>query len=348
MQDVLENRGNTIPVSQQSGLMSTVFREYRNHFGLFWRVMLPLLVVSLLFIIALILFFKFGSPEAQWIFSTSDGSSRTIASTFDLSSGTSQPSSRSVGVHWKISFTALSLYPKLGFLWLAICPLAFVIAQYRGGVNVTSRASWQQTLRRTATILGVWIVFGLLGLGVFGVDMLLIAVLPGSPPLLTPLLSMILVAYFVVKWSLYHQGIIIENLSAIAALRRSGELVRGAWGRFIGIYLLFAWASAVITTALLNLTVLLLSFAIPEFEMVREALLSAAFLTLLWGSFPEVVLESIPSFWVLAALGIATTLIHAILTPIWALLTTHLYMERAGTQLKETAELENVPQAVSG
>ena len=158
---------------------------------------------------------------------------------------------------------------------------------------------------------------------------------------------MILVAYFVAKWSLYHQSIIIENLSAIAALRRSGELVRGAWGRLIGIYLLFAWASAVITTALLSLTVLLLSFAIPEFEMVREALLSAQFFTLLWGSFPEIILDSTPSFWVLAVLGITTTLIHAILAPIWALLTTHLYMEQAGTEVKETVELGSVPPVVS-
>ncbi len=312
--------------------MSTIFKEYWNNFGLFWRVMLPLIVVSLLFTVALLLFFKFRSSESQWIFSTSDGSSRTIASTFDLSSGTSQPSTQSAGVHWKLSFTALTLYPKLGFLWLAMCPLAFVIAQYRNGANVTSRASWQRTLRRTAPILGVWIVLWLLGLGIFGAGMLLMIALPGFPSLLTPLLFMILVAYFVAKWSLYHQSIIIENLSAIAALRRSSELVRGTWGRLIGIYLLFAWASAVITTALLSLTVLLLSLAIPDFEMVREALLSAQIFTLLWGSFPEITLDSTPSFWVLAVLGTATTLIHAILAPIWALLTTHLYIERAGIQ----------------
>lgn len=333
MQDASENTDNTASVPQQSGLMSTIFREYWNQFVLFWRVMLPLIVVSLLFIVTtLLLFLKFESSESQWIFSASDGSSRTIASTFDLSSGTSQPSTRSIGVHWKISFTALTLYPKLGFLWLAMCPLAFVIVQYRRGVNVTFRTSWQRTLRRTVSILGVWIVLWLLGLGIFGVGSLLLLALPGFPPLLMPFLFMIPVAYFVAKWSLYHQSIIIENLSAIAALRRSSELVRDAWGRLIGIYLLFAWASTVITTALLSLTVLLLSFAIPEFEMVRETLLSARFFTLLWGSFPEIILDSPPSFWVLVALGIATTLIHAILAPIWALLTTHLYMERAGIQ----------------
>ena len=348
MQSVLNNTGDAAALPQQAGLIATIFRDYRNHFGLFWRVMLPLIVVSLLFTVALLLFFKFQSPESQWIFSTSDGSSRKIASTFDVSRGISQPSSRSAGVHWKISFTALTLYPQLGLLWLAMCPLAFAIVQYRNGVNITFRVSWQRTLRSTVSILGVWIVLWLLSLGVFGAGMLLIIVVPGFPSLFMPLLFTILVAYFVVKWSLYHQGIIIENLSAIAALRRSGELVRGAWGRLIGIYLLFAWASTVITTTLLSLTVLLLSLAVPEFEMVREAFPSAKFFTLLWGSFPEIILDSTPSFWVLAVLGIVTVLAHAILAPIWALLTTHLYMERAGTALKETAEPESVPQVVSG
>ena len=333
----MENTGDTTSVPQQSGLMSTIFREYRNHFGLFWRVMLPLIIVSFLFTIALLLNFKFRTPESQWIFSTSNGSSLKAPSTFDVSSGTSQPSSRSVGVRWKINLNALTLYPKLGFLWLAMCPLAFVIVQYRSGVDVTSRTSWQRTLRRTAPVLGVWILLGLLGLGIFFGGALLVIVLPGSSPWFMLLFFTIPVAYFVAKWSLYHQGIIIENLSAIAALRRSSELVRGAWGRFIGIYLLFAWGSAVITTILLSLTVLLLSFVIPELMLAREALLSVKFFTLFWGNSAEIVLDSTPSFWILAVLGSVTTLIHAILAPIWALLTTHLYMERAGTEQNATS-----------
>ena len=232
MQDALENTGNTPSVSQRSGLMSTILREYRNHFGLFWRVMLPLIIVSLLYIVGLLLFFKFGAPESQWVFSTSDGRSRKTVSTFDGSSGTSQISSLSTGVHWNISLDALTLYPKIGFLWLAMCPLAFVIVQYRSGVNVNSRTSWQHTLRRTVPILGVWILLWLLSSGIFLGGALLISVIPGFPALFLLLLCPILVAYFVAKWSLYHQGIIIEDLSAIAALRRSSELIRGAWGSF--------------------------------------------------------------------------------------------------------------------
>ena len=119
-------------------------------------------------------------------------------------------------------------------------------------------------------------------------------------------------------------------------------------GKFLSLYLLFAWGAAVITTALLSLTVLLLSFFIPELTPAREALLSVKFFTLLWGNSAEIALDSTPNFWVLVVLGSVTTLIHAILAPIWALLTTHIYMERIATAPKETVEPESVLQVVSG
>ena len=332
MQNVLQNTGDTAALLRRLGLLSRIFRDYRNHFGLFWRVMLPVIIVSLLFIVGLLLFFKFGTSEARWIFNTSDGSSLKASSTLDGLSGTSRFSSQSTGVHWKINLGALTLYPRLGFLWLTMCPLAFVIVQYCSGVNVTSRTSWQRTLRRTVPILGIWMLLWLVGWGIFFGVALLMSVVPGISPLFMLLLFTISVAYFVVKWSLYHQGIIIENLSAIAALRRSSKLVRGAFGRFLSLHLLFAWASVVITTVLLSLTVLLLSFAVPELIPAREALLSVKFFTLFWCNSAEITLDSTPSFWVLAVLGSVTILIHAALAPIWALLTTHLYIERTETE----------------
>lgn len=57
----------------------------------------------------------------------------------------------------------------------------------------------------------------------FPVTMFLFVLVPSIP-----------IAYFMVKWSLYNQGIIIENLSAVAAFRRSSEFVRGTWGQFFG------------------------------------------------------------------------------------------------------------------
>ena len=140
----------------------------------------------------------------------------------------------------------------------------------------------------------------------------------------------VLVLYFVVKWSLYNQGIIIENLSIIAALRRSSELVRGAWWRFFGIYLLLIWASTVLTSLMLGLTIGLLSFAVPELIPIREVLQPAKLVSLLVGGYGKITLGGTPNFWTIGVIVSVYTLIHAILAPIWASLTTQLYMERTG------------------
>lgn len=65
MQNVLQNTGDTAALLRRLRLLSRIFRDYRNHFGLFWRVMLPVIIVSLLFIVGLLLFFKFGTSEAR-------------------------------------------------------------------------------------------------------------------------------------------------------------------------------------------------------------------------------------------------------------------------------------------
>ena len=47
MRNVLGNTGDTGATPRRQGIVATIFREYRNHFGLFWRVMLPVIIVSL-------------------------------------------------------------------------------------------------------------------------------------------------------------------------------------------------------------------------------------------------------------------------------------------------------------
>ena len=335
MQDVLENTGNTTSGPQQSGLMSTIFREYWNHFGLFWRVMLPLIIVSFLFTIALLLLFKFGVPGAQLSFSTSEGIALRSSTVFDESSGTSQPFLEPAGVRSAVGFNGSTF--DIGFLWLAMCPLAFIIVRQHRGMTVTFGEVWQHTLRKTWAILSGSVLLGALVLGIglivlplvllidetsigLSASIFLFVLIPGVP-----------IAYFTVKWSLYNQGIIIENLSVIAAFRRSSALVREKWWQFFGIYLLLALVTMVFTTAVLGLTLLLFSIATPEFAPLREVLQSGKFLGLFFGHEVKITLESTP-IWAIGAMVAVNTLIHAILAPIWALLTTHLYMERAGTE----------------
>lgn len=323
MQDVLENTGNATFVPR-SRLTSTIFKGYRNHFGLFWRVMLPVIVLSLIFNIALLLFSKSWIPEAQLSFSTSQGIS-SQSSSFD----------KSTRVRSTKGFSGSTF--GIGFLWLAMCPLAFIIVHQHRGVDVTFGEVWQRTLRKTWTILGGCVLLGALVAGIgllvlpltFLIDeisiglsasIFLFVVIPGIP-----------ITYFLVKWSLYNQGIIIENLSAIAAFRRSSELVRGSWGWFFGMYLLLALVTMVFTTTILGLTLLLFSVISLEFAPLREVLQSGKFLGLFFGGTVEITLESVP-IWAIGTMVVLNTLIHAILAPLWALLTTHLYMERAGTQ----------------
>lgn len=334
MQDVLENAGNTTSVPRPR-LMSAIFRGYRNHFGLFWRVMLPVIIVSLAFDSALFLFSKLWISEAQWTFSTSGE-----IKAFSGSTGTHQSSSELMGVKTTGGLNGSTF--DIGFLWLAMCPLAFIIVHQYRGTHATLGKAWRHTRRKIVSILGIWVLFGLLVTAAFftiaipiltGFSQVLIPYVPVAPA--TPILLLMIVGipavYFLVKWSLYNQGIIIENLSAIAALRRSGELTQGKWWQFFGMYLLLVCGTTMFTTAVFGLTLLLFSVVAPEFVPLREILLSEKFFDLFFGVQVQITLQHAP-VWAIAVMLVVGILIDAIFAPIWALLTTHLYMDRAGTQ----------------
>ena len=96
-------------------------------------------------------------------------------------------------------------------------------------------------------------------------------------------------------------------------------------------YLLLVLGTTVFRIAVLGLTLLLFSAAAPEFVLLREVLLSGKFVGLFFGNHVQITLQQVP-IWAIAAMVTVYTLTNAVLAPIWALLTTHLYMERAGTQ----------------
>lgn len=340
MQNISENTEDAALIPQQhSGLVSSMFRDYRNNFGLFWQVMLPLIIADFLLYIGIFLFFTLMSPEGQWTISTGRGLS-AYTSSFQ-----SVQSVRPVGVVWGFGFSAT----HIGLLWLAMCPLIFAIVQRRSGMDLTFKAVWQQTLRKTVPILGTAFLIGIVVLGVpviFGFlafEIFITEHVQASAPTLVFVFLcfiaawFVLSAYFTVKWSLYNQGIMIENLSAIAALRRSSELVRGAWPRFFGIYLLLIWASMVLTSLLLSLTLVLLSFAVPELTPMREVLQPAKLVSLLVGGYGKMTVEGTPNFGLIGVIVSVQTLIYAILAPIWASLTTQLYMKRVDEHVQQVS-----------
>ncbi len=340
MQNVLEDAGDAVATPQQhSGRVSSMFRDYRNNFGLFWQVMFPLILVNLLLYMGMFLFFKLISPEGQWTIST-EGS----LATHTLSPQSAQPT----GVVWGTNFGFSAAH--IGLLWLAMCPLAYTIVQRRNGIDQTFKTVWQQTLRKTSPILGVAFLIAILApsvpiiLGFLVFEMFLEKLIPSYASAFIFVSVCIgfawffLIIYFAVKWSLYNQGIMIENLSAMAALRRSSELVCGAWWRFFGIYLLLIWASTVLTSLLLGLTLVLLSFGVPELVPMREEVLQPAKLVSLpVGGFGKLTLEGMPNFWTVGVIVSVHTLVHAILAPVWASLTTQLYMEQADKHAQQVS-----------
>lgn len=329
MQHVLKSTA----AQQQQGFMSTIFRVYRNHFGLFWRVMFPVIIVSLVLNSAIFLFFKLRVPEARWTFSTSQGVGARSLSTFE----TSQSSPEPTGVQSSVGFNGSSF--DIGLLWLTMGPLALIIVHRHRGENVTSGKVWQQTRRKAGSILGTCILMLLVAGGPFIILTLIMAgftkfVIPDSPTgfpasILFMLIAGVIAVYFLVKWSFCNQCIILENLSAIPALRRSSELVRGRWGQLFGMYLLLTLGTMVFTTAVLSLTLLLYSAVAPAFAPLREVLQSGKFFGLFFGGRVQITLQSAP-VWAIGVMVALNTVINAVLAPIWAIVTTHLYIERAG------------------
>ena len=294
---------------QRQGMVPRIFQAYRNHFGLFWRVMLPIIIVSLVLNSAIFLFFKLRVPEARWTFSTSQGVGARSLST----SETFQPSPEPTGVQSSVGFNGSSF--DIGLLWLTMGPLALIIVHQHRGENVTSGEVWRQTRRKAGSILGTCILMLLVAGGPFIILTLIMAgftkfVIPDSPTgfpapiILLMLIAGVVAVYFLVKWSLCNQGIILENLSAIPALRRSSELVQGRWGQFFGMYLLLTLGTMVFTTAVLSLTLLLFSVVSPEFTPLREVLQSGKFFGLFFGGRVQITLQSAP-VWAIGGDGCA-------------------------------------------
>ena len=105
-------------------------------------------------------------------------------------------------------------------------------------------------------------------------------------------------------------------------------MVRGAKWRFLGIYLLTGWVASVISSVLTGVALLMFSMFIPDLAEIRGALSPLRFLSLFIGADVEVVLPQLLSVSTRVAIHIATVLIATFLVPIWAILTTHLYLER--------------------
>ena len=323
MTDIVENTNAPDTPTQQPSLISKIFRCYRDNFWLFWRIMMPLIFFSFAFEIGGNSADGYFVSENLWHFDTARG----------LAVG-KHP--KLTGVYWGMIFRFHSF--SFDWLWLTVCPLAFVIVQHYRGIKVTAQRVWKEVRGKEVSIFGASVLLWLLAIaGYFAFLFLTSGLIPdmptapyGSSMCLGLCLIMGVIVYFGVNWSLYNQSIIIEDRTAIETMRRSSTLVRSVWGRAAGMYLLLGLVTMLLTSVCLGLTLLAFSVTVPEFAPLREVLLSAKFFTLFFGGYARISFESAPSFWTVGVIVIVNTLVHAVLIPVWAILTTHLYLERTG------------------
>lgn len=322
MTDIAENINTTDMSARGAGLILTIFRGYRENFARFWRIMMPVIIFGFLFDVGISFSDSFFDPENLWCFDTARG--------LFISKDP-----KSIGIDSGMIFGFHSF--SIGWLWLTMCPLIFAVVEHGRNTKVTARDAWRRARSGAVPILVVSLLLYSLGavalLGFLILTLKVVSGVPDSPYGSSLCLGVFLlvggIIYLAVNWSLYNQIIVIEGQkSTTISLRRSSKLVRGIWGRVFGIYLLLALVTMVITSVLLGLTLLVFSLNFPEFAPLREVLLSVKFLTLFVGGYARISFESAPSFWSIAVVAMVNTLIHALLAPVWAILTTHLYRER--------------------
>lgn len=359
-----------MPDNQGTKLAGTIVTLYRNHCGLFWRIMMPVAIVAISLNVGMFFYsvtrlekdindaFNKDVTKTTCNVNTFSGIHPTVTNAAEGVKPSSNvawrlypvpyfSSTDEKGVTWRWEPNFLTLdYGLLILLMLTLCPLSLAVANISRGSKVpdvtqnptslTARKMWHQTGCKAFKVLVAFLLFVLI-LDVISylyglVSWLFPSLIRALPMELPFILIMVYQAYVLVTLSLYNPCLILEDNSIIAIFRRSHALVNGASLRFLGIYLLTGWIASVITSVLLGAALLVFSLFIPDLVLVRDALSSFAFLTLFIGVDVEVVLPQLLSVPVTVVILIVKGLIATFLVPIWAILTTLLYLERMDVQ----------------
>jgi hypothetical protein len=359
-----------MPNDQHTNLACTIVTLYRNHCGLFWRIMMPVAIIAIMLDVAMFFYVVTGlekdvkdrgdqNVEAVTTnVNTTSGAHPTITSGVANTrewSGMSWQFYLIPNFHsndgkgriwkWELDFLGLNYSLPIMFLLLTFCPLSLAVARMLEVSQVsnttedlstpTAREVWTNTGRKAFMVFPALFIFiflidvvaNLYGL-VLALVPSLVRILPFGLTFFLFTVSGVFHIYFLVMLSLYNPCLILEDNSIIGIFRRSHTLVCGARVRFFGIYLLTGWIASILTSVLLGVTLLVFSLFVSDLAQVRDALPPLKFLSLFIGGDIEVVLPELLSVPATVAILIIKGLIATFLVPIWAILTTLLYLER--------------------
>ena len=352
--------------NQRTNLARTIVKLYYTHWALFWRIMLPVAIVAIAWHILQIFHLtaqleervsgasSLPNPRIYTVVSSVGTAYGTQA---DFSTNLTTNTSSSPRLQWQlypIPYFGITNNEKITWKWepdflglhntplilllLTFSPLSLAVAriihdtQINDSTSLTAREMWRHTGRRALTVFAAFLFFVLIvdvAATLYGLITWLVPSLNRLPMELPFVLIMVTHIYFIVTLSLYNPCLILENNSIVGIFRRSHALVSGARLRFFGIYLLTSWIATIISSVLLGAALLVFSIFIPDLVQVREAFFPLKFLILFIGGDIEIVLSQMLGTSVTIAILVVNGLVITFLAPIWAILTTHLYLERS-------------------
>ena len=181
--------------NQRLKLARAIFTQYREHWGLFWRIMIPVVIIAIA--LEVVVFFHSVTRVEKYIddifrenvYTTSGNVNTTngIYPTISLpkkraSAESSEPdvswrilpipyftSTDSEGITWKWELNFRSFdYSPLILLLLTLCPLSLAVARISHGsasqasAPLTARDMWRPTGRKALAVLGTPLLFVLI------------------------------------------------------------------------------------------------------------------------------------------------------------------------------------------
>ena len=177
-------------------LARTIFTQYRDNFGVFWRIMLPIAIIAT--VLEVVVFFQSTTRVEKYIDATFRENTYTTVGNVNTTSGvhptislpkndasaeasepavnwgilpiphfTSTARDGSITWKWGINFRSFGEGPLI-LLLLTLCPLSLAVAQISRGstpqasVSLTARDIWRQTGRKALAVFGAALLFVLI------------------------------------------------------------------------------------------------------------------------------------------------------------------------------------------